>query len=131
MKKIILRYSITFWVGLIIALVIMLSKSIFSQDNAKNVHHILTDAFFVPGVVICGYGLLVMASNGGTFDMLVYGVKRLFSLFQKDINKVKYKTFYDYRVAKQETKNPFGYLVIVGLIFIGVSMVFLILYYQY
>ena len=72
MKKIILRYSITFGVGLIIALVIMLSKSIFSQDNAKNVHHILTDAFFVPGVVICGYGLLVMASNGGTFDMLVY-----------------------------------------------------------
>ena len=47
------------------------------------------------------------------------------------INKVKYKTFYDYRVAKQETKNPFGYLVIVGLIFIGASMVFLILYYQY
>ena len=130
MKKIILRYSITFGVGLIIALVIMLSKSIFSQDNAKNVHHILTDAFFVPGVVICGYGLLVMASNGGTFDMLVYGVKRLFSLFQKDINKVKYKTFYDYRVAKQDEKKSFSHLVPVGIIFCGISFVFLMIYYN-
>lgn len=129
MKKIILRYSITFGIGLIAAFLIMISKSIFSQESSRDVFRILTDAFFVPGVVICGYGLLVMASNGGTFDMLTYGIKRFFSLFQRDINKVKHKTFYEYRMAKQENKNPFWYLVIVGLVLIGISMIFLILYY--
>lgn len=129
MKKTILRYSITFSIGLIASFLIMLSKSIFSQESSKEVYKILTDAFFVSGVVICGYGLLVMASNGGTFDMLTYGVKRFFSLFQKDISKIKHKTFYEYRMAKQENKNPFWYLVIVGLVLIGISMIFLILYY--
>lgn len=129
MKKTILRYSITFSIGLIASFLIMLSKSIFSQESSKEVYKILTDAFFVSGVVICGYGLLVMASNGGTFDMLTYGVKRFFSLFQKDISKIKHKTFYEYRMAKQEKKNPFWYLVIVGLVLIGISMIFLILYY--
>ncbi|MDD4212509.1 MAG: DUF3899 domain-containing protein [Bacilli bacterium] len=129
MKKTI-RYLITSGVGCLIVLAIVLSKNIFGLDDAVEVYKVLTDAFFVAGVLITGFGLLVLASNGGTFDMLVYGVGRFFDLFRRDMMKVKHKTFYDYRVAKQDRKLGFGYLVIVGLAFLALSFLFLWLYYQ-
>lgn len=125
-----IRYLITSGVGCLIILAIVLSKNIFSLDDAVEVYQVLTDAFFVAGILIAGFGLLVVASNGGTFDMLVYGVGRFFDLFRRDMMKVKHKTFYDYRMAKQDRKLGFGYLVIVGLAFLALSGLFLWLYYQ-
>lgn len=125
-----LKYGITSGVGLILVLIIISVKNIYGQTNVKDVMHILTDAFFVVGVVIFGYGLLVVATNGGTFDMMTYGITRFFSLFKRDVNKVKYRTFADYRIAKQDRKYSFLYLIIVGGIFIALSCIFLACYYQ-
>jgi hypothetical protein len=130
MKKRI-QYLITFGVGLAFVIIIILSKSIFKVDDLKTVYQILTDAFFSVGVLIFGFGLLVFASNGGTFDMLNYGIRKLVDLFRKDLYKVKDKTFYDYRVSKQEKKSEFLYLIVFGLFFIIISLLFLWLYYQY
>ncbi len=125
------KYIITITIGLIIAFLIMVLKSIFKQDNARDVMHILTDAFFVSGVLITGYGLLVVSSNGGTFDMLVYGVSKFFNMFRKDMKKEKYKSFYEYRLVKaEEGKNEFWYLVFIGVGFIVVSLIFLAFYYE-
>ncbi|MFA6627972.1 MAG: DUF3899 domain-containing protein [Bacilli bacterium] len=128
--KNVIRYLITTSVGLVIVLIIVLSKHIFSLDDAIEIYQVLTDAFFVAGVLITGYGLLVVSSNGGTFDMLVYGVGRFFDLFRNDMMKVKHKTFYDYRMAKLDRQQGFGFLIIVGLVFLGISGLFLWLYYQ-
>lgn len=129
MKKY-LGYIITFVIGLSVSFVIMLSKGVFSQDTSKEVMHILCDSFFVPGIVILGFGLLVVASNGGTFDMLVYGTKKFFSLFSKNPNKQLHETFYEYRVAKSENKGEFLHLIVVGLFFIVISIIFMILWYE-
>lgn len=124
------KYIITSSIGLVVAILIVLSKDIFSQSEATKVYHILCDAFFVPGVCISCFGLLVFASNEGTFDMIVYGTKKFFSLFKKDLTKEKYKTFYEYKDAQRETKISFAYLLFVGLAFIAISMIFLMLYYN-
>ncbi len=42
----------------------------------------LSDAFFVPGVITLGIGLLVMATNGGAFDMLSFGVLKTVRLIE-------------------------------------------------
>ena len=57
--------------------------------------------------------------------MLTYGMARFISLFRKDHNDVKFKTFHEYTLAKHEENRPFGYLVIVGLIFIIISIIFI------
>ena len=108
----------------------MLSKNVFKQDSTVEVMHILCDSFFVPGVVILGFGLLVVASNGGTFDMLVYGTKKFFNLFRKNPTKQLEETFYDYRMAKSENKGEFAHLIVVGLLFIAISIIFLLLWYE-
>ena len=91
---------------------------------------ILCDGFFVPGVVILGFGLLVVASNGGTFDMIVYGTKKFFDLFRRNAYKRVNETFYEYKKAKSDKKIEFLYMIITGLVFIAISIIFLVLYYN-
>ncbi len=129
-KKKILGYAITLVVGLAFAFIIMLSKGIFKKESSIEIFHILTDSFFVPGVCIFGFGLLVVASNGGTFDMMTYGLIKFFSFFKRDLKSEKYKTFQEYRLARHETSSEFLHLVIVGLFLIALSLIFLACYYN-
>lgn len=58
-------------------------------------------------------------------------MKNLFWLFKKNPADRKYKDFYEYREAMKEKKRSYGYMVIVGLAYIAVSLIFLALYYNY
>ena len=127
MKKT-LPYLITTAVGAVIAIVIIFAKGIVNQTDTVAVMQILSDAFFVPGVILAGVGLLVFASNGGVFDMLAYGTLLFFNLFRKDMSKRKYKDYYEYRQAKKEKKRGFAFMLLVGLAFIAVSAIFIICY---
>ena len=128
MKNKILRYVITFLIGLVFALLIMIMKGLFSCTNQKIAFQILTDSFFVPGVILICFGILVVCANGGTFDMLVYGVKQFFSLFKKDLTKAKHKTFYEYQQAQKEKKTEFWFLIIDGIVLVAISLIFLGIY---
>ena len=130
MKKNILRYSIASAVGLALAFVILCFKKIFSQTDAVKVFQILCDAFFVTGICFACIGVIMLAGNGGAFDMLGYAFVMLFDALRKDISKRKYKDFYEYRQAKKEKKRNVLYMFVVGGAFIAISVIFLILYYQ-
>lgn len=132
MKKA-LKYLITAAVGLAIATIVIFTKDIFGQTNAHDVMHILCDAFFVSGVCLSCAGLIVFASNGGAFDMLVYGVQILFYMFADIFSggtiKRKHKDFYEYKKSKEGRKHSMSFILIVGLIFIAISLIFLGAYY--
>ena len=130
MKKNILRYSIASAVGLALAFVILCFKNIFSQTDAVKVFQILCDAFFVTGICFACIGVIMLAGNGGAFDMLGYAFVMLFDALRKDISKRKYKDFYEYRQAKKEKKRNVLYMFVVGGAFIAISVIFLILFYQ-
>ena len=130
MKKTALRYGITAFIGLLFAFFAALIQGVFKQNETTVLMKILCNAFFGSGVILAGVGLLTMATEGGAFDMLSYAVVLIFDLFRKDVTKRKYKDFYEYRQAKKEKKRSFSYLLITGAIFIAVSLVFLIPYYN-
>lgn len=121
---------ITLLVGLGIAFLIAGSKDVFSQTALINVYHILSDSFFVSGVVITGIGLLVFSSNEGTFDMLVYGLRSFFDLFRRNSIK-RYESFYDYRTSRQANKFSFGFMLASGLVLLAVAVVMYLLYRSY
>ena len=127
MKKL-LSYIFTSLFGLIVAVLILVGLGTFAQTDKHIIFGNLSDAFFVPGVVIFGLGALVFASNGGAFDMLRYAVIKLFDLFKRDLTKVKFRTFYDYREAQKEKNRSFTFMLIVGAAFLVLAAVFLILY---
>lgn len=126
--KTVYRYLITAGVGLLIALLVVLMKNGFEEQDVEIAMQIWCDAFFVSGVFLTCGGLIVVASNGGVFDMLGYAVSLLWYTFKSSKVERKYKTFYDYREARKDRKRSVSYVLIVGLAFIAVSVVFLILY---
>lgn len=128
MFKRILPYIITAVIGIAITVAIICSKQIWAADGTKIVMQILSDALFVPGVLLAGVGLIIFASNGGAFDMLGFAVLLFFNLFRKDVNKRKYKDFYEYRQAKKDKKRSMAFMLITGLIFIAIAVIFIIVY---
>ena len=127
MKKY-LEYIISSLIGLGLAAWVIFGKGILSKTELSDIYHILCDGFFVPGMLLLGFGLLIVASNGGTFDMLVYGTKKFFNLFRKNNQNRLAETFYDYKKAKSESKLEFLFLIIPGLVYLVISMIFLMLY---
>ena len=128
--KAFLKYLITILVGLAGVAGVVISKDIFGQTQLVNVLHILCDGFFVMGVVLTGFGALIFTSNEGAFDMMAFGLQSFWDLFRKE-RKLKGVTYYDYQVARSEKKLKFGFILICGLAFLAVAVVFFLLYQQH
>lgn len=133
MKKA-LPYLITAAIGAAFAVLIMFAcYKIHAvppvRENAREICGVLSNSFLVPGIVLAGAGLIIFASNGGAFDMLSYAVIKFFDLFKKDA-KGKYADFYAYREAKKGKGVKTSFMLLVGLAFVAVAVVFLICYYN-
>ena len=109
------------------ALLIANSKEVFKQTDLKTIYHILSDSFFVPGIVITGFGLLIYASNEGAFDGVTYGVMAFLNMFKSKQEK-KYSSLYDYKQKKHAVKTQTGFILISGLIVLTFGILFYILY---
>ena len=129
MKTKLLQYGITTFVVAACSLLIMITQGLFTETNQQTIMKILTDAFFAPGIIAVCFGLLIVASNGGTFYIFSYGISSFMNLFKKDRSKMRYKTYYDYKEAMKDQKKPYGFILIVGLVFVAISMIFMIIYF--
>ena len=123
-----LPYIISAVIGIAIFVSVICTQQIWNAADTAQTMQILSDAFLVPGVLLAGIGLIIFASNGGAFDMLVYAVIRFFDLFRRDARNKKYKDFYEYREAKKEKKRSNSFLLTVGAVFIVFAVIFLIVY---
>ena len=124
------RYLIALAVGFGLAAYLLWQKDIFAQTDTATIFHILCDAFFVPGVLLVCFGLLIFTTNEGTFDGMTYAVKSFVNMFRKQ-NLKKFDSYYDYKASRKNRDTKFGYLVICGLFFIAVSLVMLYFNMQY
>ena len=124
-----LPYIISAAVGVAIFVIVICVQQIWNADDTAQTMQILSDACFVPGVLLAGVGLIIFASNGGAFDMLAYAFIRLFDLFRKDARNKKYKDFYEYREARKDKKRGMAFMLIVGAVFILIAVIFLAVYF--
>lgn len=122
-----LQYIIISGVSLLIVLCVLLIQDAFQHSGAELLKN-LSDAFFTSGVATLGIGVLIWASNHGTFDMVAFGVIKLVDLLKKDLTKVKYRTFYDYRQAQQGKKHSCIAYLIVGAVTMAIAILFAVLY---
>lgn len=114
-----LKSSLT---GLIIAFIIMVLKGIFKAVSNYEILRAVCDGFFVSGVLLICFGLLIFSSNMGTFDMISYGVRQVVRIIVP--SRFEKQSFYDYRAEKQKKQKAFlpmifcgiGEVIIAGLI---------------
>lgn len=130
MKKTVLCYAITFGVGLAAAFGIACAIGLFSSGDATVVMQKLSDACLAVGVVLFGVGLLIFCANHGAFDMLVWGLKSgLARLIPGLATKFGKKTYAEYKEERDDRKKPFVFMLLVGLCFIVLAVLFVILYF--
>ena len=92
----------------------------------------LTDGFFIVGILLTCFGLLTVVSAGGAFDMLLYSINVLGSLFSKE--KRKDKDFYAYTERKKEErkeKKSVSFLLCIGGIFLFIALILLFAFHLY
>ena len=124
------RYLITLSAGLVMAVYILWQKDFLGQTETAMIFHILCDAFFVPGVLLVCFGLLIFSTNEGTFDGMTYAVKSFVNMFRKK-NMKQYDNYYDYKASRKNRDTKFAYLIFCGLFFIAVSAIMLYFNMQY
>ena len=133
MKRNLLRYGIPALVGGVIAWAFVALRNYGAGFTTSTEWYLmLCDAFTVPGVLLFLFGVLIWISNEGTFDGISYGVKHLFrSLVPFGRTGEAQEKYYDYVQRRREKgKAGFGALMLVGLGYFLVGMVFLILFYN-
>lgn len=123
------RYLIALLAALAISAAMMHSTGLFVGGHTMaTVMMLLSDAFFVPGVILLGFGLLMWVAGEGMFDMMSYGVKLLWDVAYKH----EWESFRDYRMRKAEKeRTPVGHLILVGLVFVLLGALFTGLFYVY
>ncbi len=124
-----LKYVISLLVGAGLIFGIAYSKDIFAQTEVVKIYHILCDSFFSVGVLMACVGLLIFTANEGVFDGFTYVVGAFFNMFRKERDK-KYHTYYDYKDSKERGNSSFVFLLICGLFYVIVGLVFLWLYHS-
>ena len=94
----------------------------------------LSDGCFVVGLMMTGVGLLTWVATTGFFDMMSYGVqygvRALIGLFGGN-RRPDNKNFYEYKLEKDEKRGKPVYAILLsGIAYILLSVVFLAVYYN-
>ncbi len=101
-----------------------LFEGTIALEAKKELIRFCCDALFVPGVLVTLLGLLIAVANEGAF----YGVGYLMSNLGKMLipgGRMRTETYGDYLERKSGKKTTgYGFLFIVGVIFMLLSMIF-------
>ena len=115
-------------IGLVIALVVCLTKDLFKQTDTSMVLRILCDAFFIPGIVLAGIGVLTYLSSQGLYDGLTYSFASMARHRKNNPGDDKTpKSYFDYKNNKKR-RGASWHLVIVGVGFVVIGVVFYLIY---
>lgn len=127
LKKNLLKYGIS--VGVCVALA---CAYVFSRLDVQNLatvarlelYRVLCDAFFIPGALILMCALMVSVSNQGGLDGVTYVLTRAARLLipGRGGNIDRYQDHVEKRRGKHI--SGYGFLYVVGLIFLAVSLIF-------
>lgn len=132
-KALLIKYSACLAVASIITVLVFSSKGFFTDNLGVNIQ-ILSDGFFVPGVIFFMVaGLLYVSGEGGLIG--IGFVLRNVILFFVPMGRTKHELYKDYRERKlkeKEEKKDVGIeraIMHVGLAFLAISMIFTLIWY--
>ncbi len=102
----------------------------FLELEKRMQYHLLCDAFSLPGFMLLLSGCMVALSNAGALDAIGYLGHILVNAFLPS-RTGKVMQYFDYVQEKKEKRvKGYGFLNVVGGVFLAVSFVFLALYYS-
>ena len=129
-KQRITPWLIELGLSLAVAAAVAAYRGVFTAQDPLRVYSGLCDAFFVPGALLCCFGLLSFCARGGAYDIFSYAAKSLKVLFTA-FGKERHQHYYEYKLEK-EAKRGKGKPVtlLMGLGFLAAAGLCLVLFNQ-
>lgn len=123
-----LRYGISILSGLLVGAMYLVGND-FLSHGLMDRYRLLSDAFFLPGILMVLFGSLVWVSNEGAFDGVSYVVSNAFYWLIPGGRLHHYERYSDY-VERKRGKRVKGYsfLFWVGAGFVIAGFVFNLLF---
>ena len=129
--KVTLRnYAICFGIEALIAFLVIWSRGFFTQSPAVNVQ-ILSDAFFVPGILMTLFAGMLYVSGEGALIGIGFVMRNVVLAFIP-MGRAKHELYADYRTRKlsEAKKHNSSCILVSGLIFLFIGVVFTVIWYE-
>lgn len=124
-----LKYGISVAVSLAFAGVYLAGQGNLRELTQEHLFRVLSDAFFVPGFLAVAFGALIALANEGSLDAVSFILSRAVRMLIPMARLGERETYGEYVARRREKKvHGFGFLFIVGGIFLAVGAVFMLLY---
>ncbi|MBR5048119.1 MAG: DUF3899 domain-containing protein [Erysipelotrichaceae bacterium] len=124
-----IRYAGIILFALIFTAVYVTSKKTEGMSTAE-LYRLWSDGFVIPGILICGYGVLTMVYGTGALDGPIYGVTSAFKALIPG-GRLKTEKYSEYVERKRNSRHvEYVHYLIVGGAMIAMSLLFMFLFNQ-
>ncbi len=136
-KKRLLRTLIILAICIAVTVSYIVSKDIKQKSTSEKLK-VIADGFTIPGLLVTGFGFMMVISDTGSLDGVVYGMQQAIRMLTFQLlSKEKQQSYGDFkeqrdeiRRLRKERSGGFWYIVFIGLTFLLMAFVFVILYLQ-
>ena len=128
-KETLIKYAVCFGIEALIAFLVIWSKGFFTQRAEVNIQ-ILSDAFFVSGILMTLFAGLLYVSSEGALIGISFVLRNIVLAFVP-MGRAKHERYADYRERKlsKAKKQDNKCILITGLFFLTIGIVFTIIWY--
>ena len=128
-KEKLIKYAVCFGIEVFIAFLVIWSKGFFTQRIAVNIQ-ILSDAFFVPGVLMTLFAGMMYVSSEGALIGIGFVIRNAVLTFIP-MGRAKHEKYADYRERKLSNakKQDNSYVLITGLFFLAIGIILTVIWY--
>ena len=128
-KDALIKYGICVGVEMVVAFLVIWSKGFFTDSAAVNIQ-ILSDAFFVPGVLTTLFAGMAYVSGEGALVGISFVLRNALLTFIP-MGRAKHEVYADYRQRKlsEAKERQYSYVLITGLVFLAVGLIFNVVWY--
>jgi len=128
-KETLKKYAVCFGIEALIAFLVIWSKGFFAHSIAVNIQ-ILSDAFFVAGVLMTLFAGMLYVSGEGALIGIGFVLRNVVLTFIP-MGRAKHERYADYRERKmsESKKQNDSCILITGLIFLFIGIVFTVIWY--
>ena len=123
------KYAVCFGIEALIAFLVIWSKGFFTQSAAVNIQ-ILSDAFFVSGILMTLFAGLLYVSGEGALIGIGFVLRNVVLAFIP-MGRARHERYADYRERKlsEAKKRNDSCILITGLFFLAIGIIFTVIWY--
>lgn len=120
------EWLVAMLVSIVITIIALFIFNITNVLTKSDIFKCLCNSFFVSGFIVLDFGLLTWCSNQGAFVGLTYGFRQIFEKRRFEKAFLERESYGSYRERKLKNQKNCLHMIIIGLGFIAISIIFLL-----